>query len=334
MNELGEITVKWKITAFFLVFVTAIAVSKVWAPTEAFSSTGPASEVKVFLDGEPLVFEVQPQIVNDRAFVPLRAIYEAMGASVQWDSVMNTAITLKDNTVVILTIGDLNPTINGHIVNIDQPGYIVDGRILAPLRFVAEAYGGTVRWDPVARTASIYSEGVEPPPIQPIVPPAPDNGAIDFSQIARWGIAYPKMQMIGKSVRDIADNYKDWKYVDSNSGAVYYENPKNKATLAIAAGSTGSTEEQGKNLTGDEICIGVVDEMGHFFPGAEWPKSVSETTSFLGEYLGLDFEMLTGEAGGFRYQIKLRQNNYNISIYTDTGLITNKTSITIFRIRK
>ena len=43
----------------------------------------------------------------------------------------------------------------GRVVQIDQPGVIVNGRTLAPLRFVAESFGGAVVWDGSTRTASI-----------------------------------------------------------------------------------------------------------------------------------------------------------------------------------
>ena len=78
-----------------------------------------------------------------------------MGATVSWDGSTQTATATRDGTVVMLTIGDTSPTINGQIIEIDQPGTIIDGRTLAPLRFVAEAFGGTVRWDGGTQTATI-----------------------------------------------------------------------------------------------------------------------------------------------------------------------------------
>jgi N-acetylmuramoyl-L-alanine amidase len=78
-----------------------------------------------------------------------------MGATVDWDGATQTATATKDDTVVVLTIGDTSPTIDGEVVTIDQAGVIVDGRTLAPLRFVAEIFGGTVVWDGDSLTATI-----------------------------------------------------------------------------------------------------------------------------------------------------------------------------------
>ena len=114
-----------------------------------------AGGVKVVLNGQIMSFDVPPQIVNGRTMVPLRAIFEEMGAEIVWDDATKTVTATKDGTVVILTVGDVAPTVNGAAVALDQPGIIVDGRTLAPLRFVAEAFGGTVEWDGTTRTAII-----------------------------------------------------------------------------------------------------------------------------------------------------------------------------------
>ena len=111
--------------------------------------------IQVIIDGKVLAFDVQPQIVNGRTLVPLRAIFEEMGAEIEYDGATQTVTATKEDTVVVLTIGGTSPTINGVIVSIDQPGIIVDGRTLAPLRFVAEAFGGSVEWNGDTQTATI-----------------------------------------------------------------------------------------------------------------------------------------------------------------------------------
>ena len=113
---------------------------------------------KVLLDGELVGFEafgVEPQIVNGRIIVPLRAVFEMMGATVDWDNETRTVTATKGDTVVILAIDSTTPTVNGEVVELDQPAIIINDRTMAPLRFVAEAFGGDVEWNEVTRTASI-----------------------------------------------------------------------------------------------------------------------------------------------------------------------------------
>ena len=125
------------------------------APAAVSPPPSPTGDISVILDGNILAFDVPPQVMNDRTMVPLRTIFEAMGATVEWDNATRTAVATRDDTVVSLAIGNLNPTINGQTVPIDQAGVIVDDRTLAPLRFVAEAFGGTAEWDGATRTAMI-----------------------------------------------------------------------------------------------------------------------------------------------------------------------------------
>ena len=121
-----------------------------------------APDVRLILDSEALRFDVPILMANDRLLVPLRAIFEAMGADVAYDSGTKTVTATKGETVVVLIIGDRSPTINGQIVSIDQPGLIADSRTMAPLRFVAEAFGGAVVWDPISRIAAIWMGEPEP----------------------------------------------------------------------------------------------------------------------------------------------------------------------------
>ena len=124
---------------------------------QAFLDSYIPEEISVTLDESPMEFDVAPQMINNRVVVPLRRIFEAMGASVQWDNSTKTVTATKGETVVVLKIGDTSPTVNGRVVTIDQPAIIVKGRTLAPLRFVAEAFGGTVIWDGETRVAAITS---------------------------------------------------------------------------------------------------------------------------------------------------------------------------------
>ena len=114
--------------------------------------------VKVVLDGVLVDFDVYgvaPQIVNDRIIVPLRAVFELMGAEVDWDNDTRTVTATKGDTVVVLEIDSTCPTVNGEVIEIDQPAIIINDRTMAPLRFVAEAFGGDVEWNGELRAAFI-----------------------------------------------------------------------------------------------------------------------------------------------------------------------------------
>ncbi len=116
-----------------------------------------ADNISVVLDGTKLSFDVPPQIINDRTMVPLRAIFEALGATVAWHQSTRTVSSDKGLTSVSLTIDSSRMTVNGKTVYLDSPACIVDDRTLVPVRAISEAYGAEVEWDGATKTVTITS---------------------------------------------------------------------------------------------------------------------------------------------------------------------------------
>lgn len=123
----------------------------------SISSPSGSAEIKVYLDGQLLSFDVAPQIENGRTLVPLRRIFEAMGATVEWNDTTRTVTARREGVVIVLPIGSTNPTVNGVIWPLDVPARIIGERTLAPLRFVGEGFGGQVSWDDATRTVVMTS---------------------------------------------------------------------------------------------------------------------------------------------------------------------------------
>jgi len=115
----------------------------------------PAQEIKVLVNGSALTFDQPPIIENGRTLVPLRAIFEALGATVEWEQSTQTVTAVKDDITIILKIGDAFLTKNGERIALDVPAKIVGGRTLVPARAVAESFGADVQWDQATRTVTI-----------------------------------------------------------------------------------------------------------------------------------------------------------------------------------
>jgi hypothetical protein len=114
----------------------------------------PRPPIRVFLGGQEIPFDVVPFIdpVTNRTLVPMRRIFEALGASVHWDGETRTVTALRGNTTIDLTIDNPWAKVNGLIVILDQPARIVSDRTVVPLRFVSEQLGLQVDWDDATRT--------------------------------------------------------------------------------------------------------------------------------------------------------------------------------------
>ncbi len=112
-------------------------------------------EISVYVNGGKLTFDQAPIIMNDRTLVPLRAIFEALGAEVSWDDTAKTALAVKDDVKLSVKIGDSVMKANDKEIILDAPAQLVNSRTLVPLRAIAEAFGCNVEWDGETRTVTI-----------------------------------------------------------------------------------------------------------------------------------------------------------------------------------
>lgn len=135
------------------------------------------NDISVILDGTPIEFDVPPQIIGDRTMVPLRKIFEAMGANVEWNNDTQTVTATKNNEQVIATIDSTTVYIGGEPKVLDVPPMIVNDRTLVPVRFVAESFGANVEWDDNEQIVYITS-GANNIPYYVNYPGIPDFGAI------------------------------------------------------------------------------------------------------------------------------------------------------------
>ncbi len=106
------------------------------------------NKITVFAHGNKVEFDdVEPIIKNDRTLVPMRAIFEALGAEVTWDNTERAAIGKKDGNTVKIKIGEAALYKNGERIELDCAAEIVNDRTLVPVRAIAEAFGAHVDWD-------------------------------------------------------------------------------------------------------------------------------------------------------------------------------------------
>jgi len=113
--------------------------------------------ITVKLNDKVLKFDTDPTIVNDRTMVPMRAIFEQLGAEVHWKEETKTITGYRQykdisNMFIKLRIGDNVAYRNGKSFPLDSPPIIRDDRTLVPVRFIAKSFGIEVDWDSNTRT--------------------------------------------------------------------------------------------------------------------------------------------------------------------------------------
>ena len=116
-----------------------------------------ADGITVTVNGESLVFDSEPIIENDRLLVPMRVIFEALGADVSWDDSSKTASAVLGNNSVRITIGESVLYKNGSKITLDCSATIKNSRTLLPVRAVSEGLGADVDWNENEKTVIITS---------------------------------------------------------------------------------------------------------------------------------------------------------------------------------
>ena len=110
------------------------------------SITALADPIEIYMGGEALELDVAPIIVEGRTMLPVRAVFENIGAKVSWDGDTRTVTATKGDTTVQLIIDSKEMLVNGEKHTLDVPAMIKDSRTLVPLRACTEAFGLDVEW--------------------------------------------------------------------------------------------------------------------------------------------------------------------------------------------
>ena len=107
-----------------------------------------------------------PVISNERTLLPVRAIVEALGGTVEWDENTRTASLSYDSDNIELTIDSTTAYLNGTAYTLDTTPVIINDRTMLPIRFIEESFGLEVGWDQPTQTVTVSSR------VQQITPTA------------------------------------------------------------------------------------------------------------------------------------------------------------------
>lgn len=155
---------KWATIAVASLLATAIAV-----PGQLQAATRP---ITVYIDGVLLTTPQAPVMIAGRTMLPMRSIFQALGAEIRWNQSTKTVTAVSNGTTIVLPIGSRTATVNGNKVTLDVPAKIINNTTMVPVRFTSESLGGSIGWNKASQTVTIKSPAPPAPPVQPVAPVA------------------------------------------------------------------------------------------------------------------------------------------------------------------
>ena len=128
------------------------------AENAGINATFTAGQASYTIGNETVEMDVAPFIdSNNRMLVPIRYAANAMGVSdsnIQWNGYTQTGTISGAMGVVQVTVGSTNLITSNGTITMDTVAVNTNDRIYVPVRYIANALGASVSWDPATRTAT------------------------------------------------------------------------------------------------------------------------------------------------------------------------------------
>lgn len=108
------------------------------------SLAAPSLALDLYVDTKKIETDVPPVVVDNRTLVPLRATFEALNATLDWDGETQTVTASRGDIQISLQIGSTTAIVNGEEKTLDVAAQGIQGRTMVPARFVSEALNCSV----------------------------------------------------------------------------------------------------------------------------------------------------------------------------------------------
>ena len=163
--------------------------------------------MELFVNGEPLYnLPMEPILLNSRTYVPLRAVFESMGAIVDWKPETQQIYIAYGDELIMMQIGSKTMRVGSKTFEMEVPPLVINNRTMVPVRFAAEALNFSVVTDWTTDHRYIYINSPEynqptpsaPTPTPPPYQPNPSlESSVDVSTQVLTEQANPETRVTG-----------------------------------------------------------------------------------------------------------------------------------------
>lgn len=149
----------------FIIAASLVAVTACTQASETSADITSMPDAKMIYEGQEIEFDTAPVNIDGTILVPMRAVFEALGAKVKWDGETQSVEAKKKSKTYNLTLGstEITESKNGEVtesVTAEQAPQLVNDSTMIPLRALGELFGLEVEWDGETQTVTL-TEPVE-----------------------------------------------------------------------------------------------------------------------------------------------------------------------------
>ncbi|MHB8995612.1 MAG: copper amine oxidase N-terminal domain-containing protein [Armatimonadota bacterium] len=141
----------------------------------------------IIINDVRLVTTRNPVTVRGSILLPMRDVFQALQAQVNWFPAERRITAIRGRTTIELRLGRTRAMIDGRPVELSVPPTLIRGTTYIPLRFPTEAFGGSVVWRPATRTVLITI----PPPGEPAIALRPPQSPLPPASPTRPPVQTP-----------------------------------------------------------------------------------------------------------------------------------------------
>lgn len=144
-------------------FVGCLAASLLIAGSAISAGTASAAStaIKISINGLYANTDVAPYITSGTTMVPLQLAQKIPGSSIQWNNASKTVTITRDGATTTLVAGQKTAKVGNKEVKLEAASTLKQGRVIVPLRFIAESTGAYVLWNPKQRMVFVAQSGEE-----------------------------------------------------------------------------------------------------------------------------------------------------------------------------
>jgi len=251
----------------------------------AHAQGGPAPQITV--NGQVLRTESGAFTQNGRVLVPMRDIFESLGAQVNYNNLSREIAAQRGTTTVRMTLGSRRASVNNVPVMLQSTAKSFGGRTYVPLRFVSEALGAQVNYNAAQQIVAISGQGYS------------GNGSVYASNPGRTQIG-------GMSQISVPQNAVVRVRLDQEvSSATAYVGQPISAT--VVSEQNGDSEfPSGTKLTGEVVAVSKKRGNTPGMLDLRWSRAIlpgNQAVSLDGTLIGLDNDSVQ-QVGSGRIEAK------------------------------